>query len=79
MSLRIAVWNTYIGEQVGQTLCPVCFTNPISQLKFHCGHVVSEKDGGPTTLDNLRPVCASCNLSMQTQNMHEFQKTFFRT
>ena len=40
---------------------------------FHCGHVISEADGGPTTVDNLRPVCATCNLSMRTQNMEKFK------
>ena len=42
---------------------------------FHCGHVVAEADGGPTTVDNLRPVCATCNLSMRTQNMNTFKET----
>ena len=40
---------------------------------FHCGHVISEAMGGPTTVDNLRPVCATCNLSMRTQNMEKFK------
>ena len=40
---------------------------------FHCGHVVAEADGGPTTVENLRPVCATCNLSMRTQNMEKFK------
>ena len=45
----------------------------IKMNSFHCGHVIAEALGGPTTVDNLRPVCATCNLSMRTQNMEKFK------
>lgn len=76
-SLRAAVWNTYVGEAVGRTPCPVCRVAPISQLTFQCGHVVAESVGGPTTLANLRPVCGKCNQSMQKQNMAAFAARYF--
>ena len=76
-SLRIAVWNTYVGEDVGRTACDVCKTNIITQMSFHCGHVEAENKGGATTLTNLRPICASCNLSMGTTNMMAFKDKFF--
>jgi hypothetical protein len=74
-SLRQKVWNQYIGLSVGETLCKCCNTNTISQLRFHCGHVTSEACGGETNLENLRPICDKCNLSMGTQNLNEFAKT----
>ena len=76
-SLRIAVWNRYIGEEIGCTICPVCKTNKISQLNFHCGHVIAEAKGGPTNIDNLRPVCAQCNLSMGKKNLMAFKEMYF--
>ena len=39
---------------------------------FHCGHVVAESKGGQTILENLRPICGSCNSSMGTENMCDF-------
>lgn len=73
-SLRQQVWNTYISEKDGTGQCWCCKTKQITPFDFHCGHVESESEGGKTELDNLRPICATCNLSMGTKNMHEFIK-----
>lgn len=77
-ALRIAVWKTHIGLEVGTTLCMVCKTNSINQMDFHCGHVIPEAEGGMTCLSNLRPVCAKCNLSMGTKNLEQFKDTYFQ-
>lgn len=71
-SLKTDVWNKYIGIENGESPCPCCRTRKINQREFHAGHVIPEKDGGPTTVENLRPICAPCNLSMGTQNMRTF-------
>ena len=76
-TLRQAVWNTYIGDSIGKTKCPVCQCHDITQLNFHCGHVIPEAEGGPTQLDNLRPICASCNLSMGKKNLYKFKDRYF--
>lgn len=70
--IKQLVWNTYIGEHNGNGLCQCCNTATISQMNFHCGHIVSEFDGGKITVDNLKPICPLCNSSMGTQNMDEF-------
>lgn len=70
--LKTHVWNKYIGEDLGKAKCTCCKLSDITQRSFHCGHVISEASGGSTSLDNLRPVCSSCNLSMGTMNMDEF-------
>ena len=75
--MKIAVWNTYIGEDIGKTKCMICNINDITQMNFHCGHVVAEAKGGKTTLNNLRPICSTCNLSMRTMNMFEFRMKYF--
>ena len=69
------VWNTYIGENIGKSKCFCCKLTDITQLSFHCGHVVSENNGGKIHVDNLRPICQNCNCSMATKNMMEFMKT----
>lgn len=73
-ALKILVWNTYVGEEVGRTACLCCQARPITQASFHCGHVVSDHCGGETALYNLRPICASCNLSMKAKDMRVFMR-----
>ena len=38
--------------------------NKIDVFNFHVGHNIPESKGGATVLENLRPICPSCNLSM---------------
>jgi hypothetical protein len=66
-------WQRWIGDDIAKAKCLCCGINEIKMNSFHCGHVISEADGGSTTVDNLRPVCATCNLSMRTQNMEVFK------
>jgi hypothetical protein len=73
-SLRIKVWNTYIGEEIGKIKCLCCKTIDITQSIFECGHIIAEAKGGKTTLENLRPICSTCNKSMNTINMYDFMK-----
>jgi hypothetical protein len=56
-SLKIAVWNKYIGEDIGKAKCLCCNLTDITQLKFHTGHVIAEANGGESNIDNLRPIC----------------------
>jgi hypothetical protein len=73
-SLKIAVWNKYIGEDIGKAKCLCCNLTDITQLKFHTGHIIAEANGGESNIDNLRPICETCNKSMGTKNMEEFKK-----
>jgi 5-methylcytosine-specific restriction endonuclease McrA len=77
-SVRISVWDTYIGRTIGETNCFVCNNIKISQFDFHCGHVIAEKNGGELSLSNLRPICKSCNCSMGTQNLNEYKEKYFK-
>lgn len=74
-AIKILVWNKYIGEIHGNGLCQCCKKQTISQMSFHCGHIISEFNGGGITVNNLKPICANCNLSMGTRNMDEFIAT----
>jgi len=77
-SVRIAVWDKYIGRAVGETNCTVCNTTKISQFNFHCGHVIAEKNGGDICIENLKPICKSCNSSMKTMNLDEYKQQYFK-
>ncbi len=78
--LRAKVWAQYIGEKIGSARCFCCELTEITMMNFHCGHVIAEHNGGEVNLDNLRPVCQSCNSSMGTMNMFEFiEKYGFHT
>ena len=70
--LKIDIWGKYIGLAVGKSKCIVCKDTEILQSKFHGGHIVSEYNGGTTTLDNILPICSGCNTSMGTTNMTEY-------
>jgi len=76
LSLKALVWNKYIGEEKGTGYCQCCRKNIIKQISFHCGHIISERNGGSTTLNNLIPLCQTCNLSMGKQNMNDFVKKY---
>jgi hypothetical protein len=67
-------WNKWVGEDVARTKCLCCGVNEIKMNNFHCGHVIAEAKGGKPTVDNLRPICKACNLSMGTEDLFEFRK-----
>ena len=74
--LKKMCWDIHIGSTIGSAKCLCCNHQEIRQIDFHCGHVIAEKNGGTMTIDNLRPICSQCNLSMGVQNMDEFKKCF---
>jgi hypothetical protein len=74
--VRELVWNTCIGEDVAAAPCTCCEKTTIKNTEFHCGHVLAEANGGTQKVDNLRPICAGCNLSMGTENIDDFKKRF---
>lgn len=71
--VRDLAWAKWIGDDVAKTKCMCCGINEIKMNSFHCGHIMAEVNGGKTTVDNLRPICAACNLSMGAENMDEFK------
>ncbi len=78
-ALKKMVWDKYIGANIGTSKCMCCKHQEIRQIEFHCGHVIAEAMKGSTTVDNLRPICAQCNLSMGKMNMNEFMKNYMKT
>lgn len=72
--LRECVWR----KRFPTTLDGECYCcrKQISFAYFDCGHILAEALGGATTIDNLEPICKTCNTSMGTQNLLEFKKQF---
>lgn len=76
-AVKDKVWDTYIGQHRGTGPCYTCECQ-IDSKKFDCGHIVAAAKGGENIVENLRPVCGTCNRSMGTQNMEEFKCMYFR-
>ena len=73
--LRNQVWRKYHGESE-TAICPIsyCQTVMIKSAKgsMHIGHLISEKNGGKTNIDNLKPLCSKCNCEMGIVNWADF-------
>ena len=75
-AVKKIVWNTHVGEAIGKAKCCCCKVTDMTQMSFHCGHVVSEFNGGKVEIPNLRPICQNCNSSMGKMNMDEFMEKY---
>ncbi len=63
-ALREQVWLRWCGR-VFESPCSVGWcANVITVFDFHVGHNLPHSRGGSACIDNLRPLCARCNLSM---------------
>lgn len=71
-ALRHEAWKRYISDLYLKGKCFCCRTSEIEVTNFDCGHIISRKNGGPVTLENLRSICGQCNKSMGTNDMDEF-------
>lgn len=67
-------WDKWVGEDVAKTKCMCCGIKEIKMSSFHCGHITTEANGGQLCIDNLKPICSACNLSMGTENLEDFRK-----
>ena len=70
--IRLLVWKTYMGD-VFEGKCNCCKKINITVVAFVCGHIIADADKGPCTVENLRPICATCNSNMSTMNMKTFR------
>ena len=75
-AVRKIVWNTYIGREKTSEKCFCCNSELITLSNFECGHVLSERDGGEPTIQNLRPICGFCNKSIGACHMEDFMKRY---
>ena len=69
-NIRQEIWKNNCGKSIeGECFC--CL-DEINIHKFEAGHIKPYHHGGSDTVDNLRPICSSCNKSMTTLHMYEY-------
>ena len=63
-AIREQCWiNVFEENFKHKCYIPWC-NNVINVFDFHVGHDIPESKGGTLDLNNLKPICARCNLSM---------------
>ena len=63
-AVREQVWIKFIGRRFNSKCYINWCKNNINVFNFHVGHNIPESKGGTLDLNNLRPICSRCNLSM---------------
>jgi len=65
--IRELVWTTNNGETFTNKCYVTWCTNNINVFNFQVGHDIPESKGGTIDIDNLKPICSNCNLSMSNK------------
>lgn len=63
-AIREQCWIKTFGEKYKSKCFINWCENEINVFDFHVGHDRPESKGGNLSVDNLKPICARCNLSM---------------
>ena len=74
-TVKVCLWRNYFDNSLSG-VCQCCLREPITINNFDASHILAERKGGEATLDNLKPCCRMCNLSMGTMDMNEFIKKY---
>ena len=72
-------WNSFekIKARNGEySTCFVCWKQ-LEQENFQCGHIIPFFYGGDNVVDNLEPICSSCNSDMGIENLNTYKKRMF--
>lgn len=75
-STRKQVWKVYNGN-VGSSVCFVCNAT-INALEYECGHIIPRSKGGENKVDNLLPICGTCNKAMSDTHLFEHVRQHFQ-
>jgi len=63
-AIREQVWLKSFGKEFEHECYISWCKNTINVFDFHVGHDKPESKGGTLSVNNLKPICARCNLSM---------------
>jgi hypothetical protein len=66
-AVREQVWIMNMGKLFEAKCKTTWCNNVITVFDFESGHNIPESKGGPTTVENLIPLCSRCNTSMSNQ------------
>lgn len=73
ITVREQVWKKCNTNTSDLGLCYTC-CNDLYFRDMECGHIKAHALGGNTTLENLMPVCKSCNKDMGVMNLFEYKE-----
>jgi hypothetical protein len=68
---RKNVWNKRFSKKKSGK-CHCCKEKEIHKKNFECGHIISHFCGGSTHINNLEPICKTCNRDMSIMHMHMY-------
>jgi hypothetical protein len=63
-AVREQCWLTTIGKKYDSKCYVKWCNNTMTVFDFHVGHDQPESKGGTLDINNLKAICARCNLSM---------------
>ena len=63
-AIREQCWTATLGKKFESKCYVTWCENIINVFDFHVGHDIPESKGGTLDINNLKPICARCNLSM---------------
>lgn len=76
--LRELVWTMHNGDTYSNKCYVDWCNNTINVFNFQVGHDIPESKGGKTEINNLKPICSNCNLSMGNKfTINEWNKLVF--
>lgn len=70
-TLRSNVWRKRNETLDGECYC--C-SKKMNYDDFECGHIISVFHRGETNINNLEPICSTCNKDMGVRNLEDFRK-----
>ena len=71
--LKDKLWDTYCHDKA-EAKCYCCREQIITSNSFAAGHVIAESNKGDLNINNIRPICNSCNSSMGTTNLFKYMR-----
>ena len=72
-AIREQCWLQTMGKKYESSCYINWCQNNITVFDFHVGHDQPESKGGTLNLNNLKPICSRCNLSMSNNyTIHEW-------
>jgi len=75
--IKTDVWKTYYNNKT-KKCCPITDCKKfITNVNFSTGHIISEANKGTLQIDNLHPICVSCNSKMSTKNWQLFDESSY--
>ena len=70
--IREQVWKKHNANVCDVGECYVCKAG-LRFADMECGHIVAHALGGATVVDNLMPICKTCNRDMGIMNLMEYK------